>query len=200
MPYIAEIVDLINADLSAGKFVDGTRFVKQLNGLVDLQPINEVEGQRTVPVIVNTRDFASQSVLDDRFSLQIYHRVISIENEVSPLSYGDGQTNGREVATMRLVCFADKQRIKMDQYALGFMLRSSLNRQYTGAVVTPYSGLLGATIEPTQDNYTGVDVWTAEYGLPAETYPVRMHQCLLYIDYTITTDYNNSCITSCLEC
>lgn len=200
MPYISEIVDLINADLSAGKLIDGTRFVKQLNGLVDLQPVNEVEGQTTIPVIVNTRDYSTHAVLDDRFSIQLYHRVISIEQEESPLSYGDGQTNGREIANMRMVCFADKQRTRLDQYALGFLLRSSLNRQYTGATITPYSGLLGATIEASQDNYNGVEVWTAEYGLPAESYPVRMHQCLLYIDYTLTTDYNNSCITSCLEC
>lgn len=200
MPYIAEIVDLINNDLATGKFIDGTRFVRQFNGLVDLQPVNEVEGQRTIPVVVGTKDFAEHTVLNDNFSIQIYHRLISIEQQESPLNYGDGQTNGREVATMRLICFADKRQTKLDQYTLAFLLRSSLNRQYVGAALTAYSGLLGVTIEAKEDNYNGVEVWQNEYGLSPESYPVRMHQCLISVQYTITSDYNNSCITSCLEC
>lgn len=101
---------------------------------------------------------------------------------------------------MRIVCFADKQRTRLNEYQLAFMIRSSLNKQFTGTTLTPYSGLLGATIEAKTDNYDGVGIWQDEYRLPAETYPVRMHQCLLTIDYTITSDYNVNCLTSCLEC
>lgn len=200
MPFLKEIVDLVNADLDAGKLIDGKRFVKNLNGLCELQPRNNAEDQDTLPVIVNTRDYSTFAGLDDRYSLQLYHRILSVEQQESPLSYGDGQTNGREVATMRCVVFADKQRTRLDQYQVSFMIRSSLNRQYSGVALEAYSGLLGATIEATTDNYDGVEVYNQEYGLEAQTYPVRMHQCLFTIDYTITSDYNNSCITSCLEC
>ena len=199
MPYLAEIVDLINADLDSGKFIDGNRFVKQLSGLSALQVRNDEE-QNTIPVLVNTRDYSTFTGVDDRYSVQIYHRVVEINQEESPLNYGDGVTNGREVATMRIVCFADKQRTRLNEYQLAFMIRSSLNKQFTGTTLTPYSGLLGATIEAKTDNYDGVGIWQDEYRLPAETYPVRMHQCLLTIDYTITSDYNVNCLTSCLEC
>lgn len=199
MPYIADIVDMLNADLQSGKLTDGSRFINQLNGLSDLQPVNQ-EDQTTVPVLVSQRDFSTFSGFDDRYSFQAYHRILSVTNEESPLSYGDGADNGREVVAMRMVIFADKQRTRLNQYDLAFMVRSSLNRQYLGNTLTPYNGLLGVTVEAVEDNYDGVQVWQQEYALEASAYPVRMHQCLFTIDYTITTDYNNSCITSCLEC
>ena len=205
MPYIAEIVDLLNADLASGKLIDGTRFINDLNGLSELQVVNDAPPnsditQRTIPVLVNTKDYSEFSGFDDRYSFQAYHRLISLEQIESPITYGRSMNNGREVATMRMVVFADNKRARLEQYQLAFMVRSSLNKQYTGSTITAYSGLLGATVEAKTDNYDGVDIWQSEYGLPAENYPVRMHQCLFTIDYTITSDYNNSCITSCLEC
>jgi hypothetical protein len=198
MPYITNIVDLVNTSL-ATKLVDGSRFVKQLNGLSELIPRNDEE-QTTIPVLVNTNDFKTFDGLDDRYSIQIYHRVLSIEQIESPLSYGDGATNGREQANMRIVCFADRKRTKLDPYAMAFLLRSTLNEQFTGTQLIPFSGLLGAIVEAGQDNYNGVEVWQNEYTLPAESYPVKLHQMLISLDYTITTDYNTQCITSCLEC
>lgn len=199
MPYIANIVDLVNTSL-ATKLVDGSRFVKQLNGLSELIPRNEGDDQTTLPVLVSTNDYKTFDGLDDRYSIQIYHRVISVEQVESPLSFGDGATNGREEAKMRIVCFADRKRTKLDPYAMAFLLRSTLNEQFTDTQLIPFSGLLGAIVEATQDNYDGVEVWQNEYTLPSESYPVKLHQMLLSIDYTITTDYNTSCITSCLEC
>lgn len=199
MPYITNIVDLVNTSL-ASKLVDGSRFVKQLNGLSELIPRNEGEDQTTLPVLVSTNDYKTFDGLDDRYSIQIYHRVISVEQVESPLSFGDGATNGREEAKMRIVCFADRKRTKLDPYAMAFLLRSTLNEQFTNAQLIPFSGLLGAIVEATEDNYNGVEVWQNEYTLPSESYPVKLHQMLLSIDYTITTDYNTSCITSCLEC
>lgn len=198
MPYIANIVDLVNTSLST-KLVDGSRFVKQLNGLSELIPRNDEE-QTTIPVLVSTNDFKTFDGLDDRYSIQIYHRVLSIEQTESPLSYGDGATNGREQANMRIVCFADRKRTKLDPYAMAFLLRSTINEQFTNTQLIPFSGLLGAIVEAGQDNYNGVEVWQNEYSLPAESYPVKLHQMLISLDYTITTDYNTSCITSCLEC
>ena len=199
MPYIAEIVEMLNSDLQSGKLTDGKRFTNQLNGLSELQPVNESD-QRTVPILVSQRDFSTFAGFDDRYSFQCYHRIIGIQNEESPLSYGDGATNGREVAQMRMVVFADKQRTRLNQYDLGFMVRSSLNKQYLGDALLPYNGLLGVTVETTEDNYNGIEIWQQEYSFDANAYPVRMHQCLFTIDYNITTDYNNECITSCLEC
>ena len=199
MPYISEIVDLLNVSLAANKLKDGSRFVLDLQGVSELIPRNE-EDQTTIPTLVNTQDWREFTGFDDRFSVQIYHRVLNVEQVESPLSYGNGNTNGREQATMRLVCFADRKRTKLDPYQLAFAIRSSLNQQFLGTTIVAYDGLLGATVESTQDNYNGVDIWQTEYALPAESYPVRLHQMLFTIDYNIITDYNNSCITSCLEC
>jgi len=199
MPYIAEIVGLINTSLADNKLNDGARFVKDLNGVSELV-VRNGEDQTTIPVLVNLTDWKQYDGLDDRYSIQIYHRVLDVEQVESPLSYGDGATNGRESAKMRLVCFADRKRTKLDPYQLAFLLRSSLNQQFLGSTITPYQGLLGATLEAQKDNYNGVEVWQNEYSLPAENYPVKLHQMLISIDYTIITDYNNSCLTSCLEC
>lgn len=199
MPYIAEIVDLLNADLISGKLIDGSRFINNLNGLSELAEVNGTE-QTTVPVLVSQRDFSTFTGFDDRYSFQAYHRILSVANEETGQTYGRGQSDGREIAAMRMVIFADKQRTRLNQYDLAFMVRSSLNKQYTGDVLIAFNGLLGATIETKEDNYNGVAIWQQEYNLEPLAYPVRMHQCLFTIDYTITSDYNTSCITSCLEC
>lgn len=199
MPYISEIVTLINATLTE-TFKDGSRFIKDIKGVSELVPRNNADDQNTIPVLVNTSDFKEFSGVDDRWSLQIYHRVLSVEQVETPISYGDGNENAREQANMRLVCFADRKRTKLDPYQMAFMIRSSLNNQYLGTTIEDYSGLMGATIEADQDNYNSVEVWQNEYNLPAENYPVQLHQILISIDYTITTDYNKTCITSCLEC
>lgn len=199
MPYIAEIVNLLNTSLAQNRLKDGSRFVLDLQGVSELVQRNE-EDQPTIPTLVNTQDWREFTGFDDRFSVQIYHRVLSIEQIESPLSYGNGNTNGREQASMRLVCFADRKRTRLDPYQLAFAIRSSINQQFTGTSISSYDGLLGATVEATQDNYASVDVWQQEYNLPSDAYPVRLHQMLFTIDYNIITDYNNSCITSCLEC
>jgi len=199
MPYISEIVDLINTSLAQNRLKDGGRFVLDLQGVSELIPRNE-ESSTTIPTLVNTNDWREFVGFDDRFSVQIYHRVLNVEKVDSPLSYGDGSNNGREQASMRLICFADRKRTKQDPYQLAFIIRSSIHQQFTGATIANYDGLLGATVEPTQDNYNGVDIWQSEYQLAAQDYPVRLHQMLFSIDYNIITDYNNSCISSCIEC
>ena len=199
MPYISEIVALINAQLDSNKLKDGSRFVKDLNGISELI-IQNTEDQTTIPTLVNTFDWREFVGVDDRFSVQLYHRVIDVSQVESPLSYGNGNTNGREEANMVVVVFADRKRTKLTPYELGFIIRSSLNQQFTGSTIASFAGLSGVTVEATADNYNSLEVWQNEYGLPAETYPVKLHQMLFSIEYTITTDYNNACITSCLEC
>lgn len=199
MPYLSEIVTLINQSLANNKLKDGSRFIKDLNGISELVIRNTGE-QTTVPTLVNTFDWREYTGIDDRFSVQIYHRVVSVEQVESPISFGDGDTTGREQVRMVCVCFADRKRTKLTPYELGFIIRSSLNQQFTGSTIASYTGLLGATVEATADNYNSLEVWQNEYALPAESYPIQLHQMLFSIEYTITTDYNNSCITSCLEC
>ncbi len=198
MPYVGEIVTLINEAIS-DKLIDGSRFVNKIDGISELIIRNEEE-QTTVPTLVSVNDWKEFVGADDRYSVQIYHRVVDVETVESPISYGDGNSNGREQATMKIVVFADRKRTRMNPYELAFTIKSALNRQFTGASITAYSGLLGATSEATKDNYNSLQVWQDEYGLPAESYPIRLHQMLFSIDYTITTDYNSSCITNCLEC
>jgi len=199
MPYISEIVGLINTGLDTNKLKDGSRFVKDLNGISELI-IRNTDEQTTVPTLVNTFDWKEFVGLDDRYSVQLYHRVVDISNVESPLSYGNGTTNGREESNMIVVVFADRKRTKLTPYELAFLIRSSLNQQFTGSTISHLSGLSGVTIEANEDNYNSLEVWQNEYGLPAESYPVKLHQMLFTITYTITTDYNNACITSCLEC
>ena len=53
MPYVAEIVGLINTSLATNKLNDGARFIKDLNGISELV-IRNGEDQNTIPVLVNT--------------------------------------------------------------------------------------------------------------------------------------------------
>ena len=111
MPYLAEIVGLINTSLADNKLKDGSRFVKNLNGISELV-IRNGEEQTTIPVLVNTNDWKQYDGLDGRYSIQIYHRVLDVEQVESPLSFGDGATNGRESAKMSLFCRSQENKTR----------------------------------------------------------------------------------------
>ena len=76
MPYINEIVNIINTTLANGKLKD-SRFNKQLFGLSELLPRNYQGDQDSIPAMVSLNNSTQFSGFDDRFNIVIYHRCLS---------------------------------------------------------------------------------------------------------------------------
>ena len=200
MPYINEIVDIINQTLATGKLQDDARFVKQLHGVAEPLPRNINGGQDLIPSVVDLNGGATFSGFHDQYSIVIYHRVLSTTIGQPPVMFGDGANTGREEARMRMIVFADRVRIQTQPTQLSFLLNSALQQQLTKAQIQPFAGLYGANIVPGSTNYNGVQIYSDEYRLPASTYPVGPHQIYLAVDYTIITDYDVTCISDCPTC
>lgn len=200
MPYLNEIVNIINSTLETGKLSDDSRFVKQLNGLAEQLPRNYNNTQDGIPSLVDINGGTQFSGFNDTYSIVIYHRCLSSQTVETPVSFGDGMNTAREEANMRLICFADRLRCKVQPQQLAFLLTSGIQQQLKFSQFSQYSGLFGVTIEAGTANYDGVSVYTNEYKLPASSYPVHPTHIYFALDYTITTDYDVTCISDCPTC
>lgn len=200
MPYIHEIVNIINTTLAAGKLSDDGRFNKAMYGIAETLPRNYDGEQDGIPAIVDLNGGIQFSGFDDRYSIVIYHKVLSTSIVDAPIGFGDGNNAAREEAQMRMIVFADRMMTKLQPTQLSFLLLAGLNQQLQASQITSLPGLYGVNIEPGDTNYNSVTIYTDEYKLPANTYPVQPHQCYIALDYTITTDFDVTCISDCLTC
>ena len=199
MPYINEIVSIINDTLAQGKLKD-SRFNKQLLGLAELLPRNYNDEQDSIPALVSLNNSTQFSGFDDRYNIVIYHRCLSTNIVESPVLFGDGLNTAREESEMRMIVFADRVGIQLQPQQLSFLLSSAIQQQLKYSQISSYAGLYGVTIEANTTNYDGIRIYQDEYKRPAQSYPVQPNQIYMAIDYTITTDYDVSCIDDCLTC
>jgi hypothetical protein len=199
MPYINEIVNIINTTLAEGK-LKSSRFNKQLFGLSELLPRNYQDNQDAIPAMVSLNNSAQFSGFDDRFNIVIYHRCLSTNIVESPIQFGDGLNTAREESEMRMIVFADRNAIQLQPQQLSFLLTSATQQQLKYSQISSYAGLYGCTIEANTTNYDGVSIYQNEYKKPAQEYPVQPFQIYMAHDYKITTDYDVSCISDCLTC
>jgi len=200
MPYINEIVDIINQTLATGKLKDDERFVKNLHGVAEPLPRNINGTQDLIPSVVDLNGGTEFSGFEDQYSIVLYHRVLSTTIGQPPVMFGDGANTGREEARMRMVVFADRLRIQTQPTQLSFLLNSALQQQLSKTHIQPLAGLYGANIVPGSTNYNGVQIYSDEYRLPINTYPVHPHQIYIALDYSIITDYDVTCISDCPTC
>jgi hypothetical protein len=200
MPYINEIVSIINTTLAAGKLSDDKRFVRQLHGLSETLPRNYNNAQDGIPTLVDVNGGTMFSGFNDAYSIVIYHRCLSTNIVEAPVQFGDGNNAAREEASMRMIVWADRLKTKLQPQQLSFLLTSAVQQQLMYTQISSYPGLYGVTIEADRTNYDGVAIWQQEYKLPAATYPVHPTHIYLALDYTIVTDYDVTCISDCPTC
>jgi hypothetical protein len=200
MPYINEIVSIINNTLAAGKLSDDKRFVRQLHGLSETLPRNYNNSQDGIPTLVDVNGGTMFSGFNDAYSIVIYHRCLSTNIVEAPVQFGDGNNAAREEASMRMIVWADRLKTKLQPQQLSFLLTSAVQQQLMYTQISSYPGLYGVTIEADRTNYDGVAIWQQEYKLPAATYPVHPTHIYLALDYTIVTDYDVTCISDCPTC
>lgn len=199
MPYINEIVNIINDTLANGK-LKASKFNKQLFGLSELLPRNFNDEQDTIPAMVSLNNSTQFSGFDDRYNIVIYHRCLSTNIVESPVLFGDGLNTAREESEMRMIVFADRTSLQLQPQQLSFLLTSAIQQQLKYSQISSYAGLYGCTIEANTTNYDGIRIYQDEYNKPAQAYPVQPFQIYMALDYTITTDYDVSCINDCLTC
>ena len=197
MPYLNEIVDIVNTTLATGKL---KTYNRKLFGVSELLPRNFNNAQDTIPALVTNFGSTVFSGFDDKFDIVIYHRCISTSIEEGAVLFGDGLNTAREVAEMRMLVFGNRKKLSLQPQQLSFLLSSGVQQQLAYSQISSYAGLFGCIIEANTTNYDGVGIFTSEYKLAASRYPVHPEHIYLALDYTITTDYDITCINDCSNC
>lgn len=197
MPYINEIVDIINTTLETGKL---KTYNRKMFGVSELLPRNFNNAQDTIPALVTANGNTKFSGFDDKFDIIVYHRCLSTTIEEGAVLFGDGLNTAREVAEMRMLVFGNRKKLSVQPQQLSFLLTSGVQQQLAYSQISSYAGLFGCIIEANTTNYDGVGIFTSEYKLAASRYPVHPENIYLALDYTITTDYDITCINDCSNC
>jgi len=197
MPYLNEIVDIVNTTLATGKL---KTYNRKLFGVSELLPRNFNNAQDTIPALVTNFGSTMFSGFDDKFDIVIYHRCLSTSIEEGAVLFGDGLNTAREVAEMRMLVFGNRKKLSLQPQQLSFLLSSGVQQQLAYSQISSYAGLFGCIIEANTTNYDGVGIFTSEYKLAASRYPVHPEHIYLALDYTITTDYDITCINDCSNC
>ena len=197
MPYLNEIVDIVNTTLATGKL---KTYNRKLFGISELLPRNFNNAQDTIPALVTNFGSTMFSGFDDKFDIVIYHRCISTSIEEGAVLFGDGLNTSRETAEMRMVVFGQRKKLQVQPQQMSFLLTSGVQQQLAKSQISNYAGLFGCVIEANTTNYDGVGIFTNEYKIAASRYPVHPDHLYFAIDYTITTDYEITCINDCSNC
>lgn len=198
MPYITEIIDAINTKLKQVSF-NSPQFNVSLHGLSNLLPRN-AESQDTIPAVISLDGTSEFSGFDDRFNVVIYHRCLSTEQVDNPNQFGDSNTLGREQARMKLVVYANRKQIQENEQSLAFRIARGLSVQFAKSEISSYTGVKGIAVDAGSSNFDGVSVFTQEYKMPVNAYPVQPEHIYFAMDYEMTIDYDVNCISSCSPC
>lgn len=200
MPKIREIIDIQNASLKAGNF-HGRKFQDGLwLGLAYLIDREEKSGEdfitTTRPAIIDNNGEGIDVSYNDTYPIQFYHRL------TAPLQYlgmdtegfGNPNSSNTEIAEMALICMGDRYRVGAYTEEICAAIVSDLVRELTPVQLQTLM-LQSATIEVTETNTNGIDVFNQEF--TNVDFPFAPENFMISVKYKITTMYGKGCFSLC---
>ena len=191
MPKIHEIVTIINNTLKADKF-KSKRFQKgNFFGVAELMPNEQGE---TKPCSIDNGGDATFLSIDDSYPFIVYHRVLNIEpNRTMDDNFGNG-IRREETANMKMVCYADRSKIKLTKEDLIGGFSAGWLYQILPTDITAL-GINDCDINMGSFETDSTTVYNSEFNLKENL--LKPQTILFSLDYQIVTNYNVSCLTLC---
>lgn len=193
MPYLKQIVVLINAGLKASALSD-KRFDKGVfYGIAKLLPRIENEQTVTIPAIVDNDGNCTDVTIDDMKPFHLYHRVTDIVYAKGD-SFGDEQLI-TETASMLMVVYGDRNILKLETEQLiaaiqaGFLTELSMTDKDAYKIKTCSLEIGNINLNPQQ-------VYSGEYSGDVG-YELKPNSIMVSIAYTITSEYDKQCVDIC---
>jgi len=188
MPYLKEIVDIINVEERASTLAD-KRFQKaSINSIAHLLPREDV----TIPAIVDNDGECTDLSIDDVKAFMIYHRVIDLKYDKTD-DFGDNQIT-QETANMIMVVYGDRNILQITKEQLVAGVEAGFPQELTKAQKQLYN-LRSCEIKTGDVNLDSVLVFRGEYA--GVEYNLKPNSILFSIPYTIVSEYDRSCIDIC---
>jgi hypothetical protein len=193
MPFIDTIVKYINESLKAGslKSIQPVQFV----GITTVLPRMAGERLELIPATCNNDGEYVAIVPDDRFAVQLYHKVVShAYTNARQQSFGDDYAF-KATSELILVVIADSRKIKMQAEALEPVVVYGLPGSGSAAL-TQATGMGRISISPISSNLDKIMVFRQEY--PSSEYFLKPFQQLFSIRYRVEAAFDKNCINKCL--
>lgn len=187
MPELDKSITELNAALQTA--LDVSRFPCRFYGLAEIIP---VEAGKEVPVLLTNNKDGEQAVMDDRYALTIYHRLLNTTYEEME-GFGD-EIAKREIAEMMMVVWCDPVKLNKDRNRLRDFITLSVNRIIRPAI----TGISAVKVNVNNTIVNSQELFNQEYN----GYPVNISPSHLFfgVRYSITTEYDAACYTICDEC
>lgn len=188
MSYIDDIIEAINdnaADILR-------QFKYKAYGIAEPLPYDSEE---TRPVHIDATGNAFCAI-DDNYEVIIFHMGGNTDFSPSDNSFGDGSDDVTAVTNMTLYAFAQSS-ARVNCRGLRDLLLKCIPSSVT---LTDQSkrGIYNNVIEVNASVTNAVDVFNQLYsGLP---FMVRPEDSLVSVTYTVTSEINKSCFSSCTNC
>lgn len=196
MPGLEAQVTYINSVLKAAQFASNKFTGTQWNSIADdVMTTGEEEGKsRKEPMIIDNHGECESMSFDDRWPMQVFHKIEDIKYSLSPIDVGVPGTIRTEVASMRMIVQASRERLGFRPEQLIAAFEAAFPIQFSSALSISF-GNSATTIEMgtvEDDPYT---VFNREW--PGSNFEYFTSTLIFSISYKVTNTFNQKCFTLC---
>lgn len=200
MPYLNELVALINDGIRDSSLKDKRFSTAQLEGIAYQVARESTEGEQleVFPAIVEPEKDPRYIGVDDTYPLIIYHRVLSntYADDAKQSQYGDGFSAQVCSTDMLMVVFAKRAALKLSADQLEALLVSGFPDQFVRSATAEMQLTAKATLQAsTMDVFT---VFAGEYR--NVKFFLGVEDILFSLKYKIESRYRKGCFKLCGDC
>lgn len=191
MPYIENIVDIINTELQTTWFVDSRFAGARYYGISETTYENKAE--KRYPSIQLKSGEITPIVPDDLVPFTLWHRVDNIEHSTDDEGFGAKNKNRKAVCDVRLFAIVSRLKTKLNPNQFATLLSEGLPLRLTTTEARALD-LNYVIVEPVNSNLRSKQAFeeefSGEYILDSDTY-------MLVVRYRIETTYTRGCLAAC---
>jgi hypothetical protein len=197
MPFLDDIVKLINTGLKANALSDARFAAGQLFGIATPVVREKLSGgqRETLPCIYDA-DEPQYIGIDDSYPIMIYHRLLRNTTRPAPAAqqFGDGQKFVQGNATLAMIVYADRLKIKMSPDALEALIAVGTQDEIPKTSY-PSKGFSSMLVIPVETNFNTPAVFAQEY--PNASFFLKPESILFQITYNVASQYRKDCLGIC---
>lgn len=197
MPYLKEVVDQINTELSNEAF-SFAPFIPLFNGISELIPTTEGGDAASFPAMYDADGLGEFTSIDDRYNLVAYHRCLGRSYANEGVNFGDFNDNYVETNQMLLCIWAKKNDLRMTKETIQDKIVLSLPTDLSAQFKYDYAGINAVYIAANDINSDSRSVWAQEFA--GYDYQLSTSDVLFTLTYSVEIKYRKSCISDCQEC
>lgn len=185
------IVKEINKSIK-GFLTDSTYSASLISGIAYTYLKDKTD---TLPGISNDKGDIKYVGIDDKYSLNVYHKIINTTptKSITARQYGDGNKSTKVVTQMSVIVFANRTKLGIQQEVLANYILAAMPTNINRAILLEES-LSDCTIDVLKINFDSSGLYKREYLTESKLKP---HQMLFEISYQITYTFNSDCVKTC---